>query len=313
MIGWISEACVDLCEKPLLLPRFDYTHNPLRASQLLFSERVRIVEETKHFFLVEAIEQPRYCPSLGWHPYPGWVAKKAVLPVIKDLPCNITTAKPFAPLILKNKSLILPFGACLYGEDVGERWEVLLPDGQVGYCEKDALRPLACSPKNFISDAKRFLGCPYLFGGRGTYFSKEPFAASVDCSGLVSILFRAQGIITPRDAHDQSLQAKRCKPKKLKAGDLVFLQPLEKTRVSHVIIYLGEETFIEAPESGKHVRLLKRGVTFFESENTVRITGRPNPYTALYGSFWPTTLKKILDDRAVSKELLCESGTHVTH
>src|ERR1700722_13004048 len=103
MIGWIGDTVVDLNENPTSLPNFDYTHNSLRVSQSLFGERVKIKEETKDFFLVEALEQPRYRPTSGWHPYPGWVAKKAVLPAMNDLPCNLTVSHTHVPLILKNR------------------------------------------------------------------------------------------------------------------------------------------------------------------------------------------------------------------
>ncbi len=289
MIGWIVETVVDLNESPTLLPTFDYTHNDLRVSQFLFGERVEILDETKEFFKVQAVEQPKYCKNIGWHSYPGWVRKNALLPLTCDLPPNLTVAKSHVTLFLEDGEIDLSFGSSLYGESHLDGWKVILPNGKEGTCEKAALRPLALSRKDFVLDAKRFLGAPYLFGGRGAYLTKRPLAASVDCSGLVSLLFRAQGINIPRDAHDQALQAKKISSSELQIGDLVFLRPQSNIdRVTHVVVYLGEETFIEAPESGKHVHLLKRGTSFLEEGENVILKNRREASTPLFGSFWPS-------------------------
>lgn len=120
--------------------------------------------------------------------------------------------------------------------------------------------------KRIITDAITYLGVPYLWGGR----SKK----GVDCSGLVNLLYRAQGILIPRDAQDQCLKSARIEHKDLLPGDLVFFTPQSKPeRVTHVALYIDSHRCIEAPESGKLV-------SYLPSE---KLAERTQKYTLSYG------------------------------
>lgn len=133
-----------------------------------------------------------------------------------------------------------------------------------GWVKKTALTSVATFPKlpsfppplnreRIITEAHQFLGLPYLWGGR----SKK----AVDCSGLIHLLFRAQNICIPRDAHDQYLKCQKIKESELLPGDLLFFTPIDKPeRVTHVLLYQDKESCIESSSSGKGVRIfpLKR-------------------------------------------------------
>lgn len=285
MIGWICKTIVDLNEKKESLPPFDYSHNSLRASQLLFGERVAILDESGDFYFVEALEQQKFNDARNWHSYPGWVEKNAVVETLCELSPNVTVAKMHATLFLENDQISLSFGTCLYAEKIQGLWKVTLQNGKIGYCEAEDLRPICFSLETFVKDAKRFLGAPYLYGGRGAYFSKSSFVSSVDCSGLISLLYRAQGITIPRDAHDQFLKSTKISPNKIQCGDLLFLSPLSNPdRIKHVILHLGENIFIEALESGKPVHLIKRDIAFKEDNQAHTIRRKNAIYQAHYCS-----------------------------
>jgi cell wall-associated NlpC family hydrolase len=77
----------------------------------------------------------------------------------------------------------------------------------------------------------------------------------VDCSGLINLVFRVHNVDIPRDAHDQWAAAEKIGFDQLKPGDLAFISDGDNSgRIVHVMLYVGEERFIEALETGSVVR-----------------------------------------------------------
>jgi cell wall-associated NlpC family hydrolase len=92
--------------------------------------------------------------------------------------------------------------------------------------------------QRLTSDALRFLGVPYVFGGTST--------SGFDCSGFVQHVFAMVGIGLPRTA-DVQYDAGRPAVGGPRAGDLVFFDTYGG--VSHVGIYLGQGKFVHASSS----------------------------------------------------------------
>lgn len=83
------------------------------------------------------------------------------------------------------------------------------------------------------------LGKPYVWGATGP--------DSFDCSGLVQYIYKnALGKDIPRVSYDQSKFGKEVDKKDLQVGDLVFFDTMNKGRVSHVGMYIGNNEFIHA-------------------------------------------------------------------
>jgi cell wall-associated NlpC family hydrolase len=133
------------------------------------------------------------------------------------------------------------------GGGPGERWlAVRLPSGGTGYVQTGDVQPVDLaaprrrgSPDEVLATARRFLGVPYLWGGMTAH--------GVDCSGFVSRVFHANGIVLPRDTdlqfHDpNSVPVERGA---LQPGDLVFFGR-DPGDVTHVGLYLGDGRFINA-------------------------------------------------------------------
>ncbi|WP_301128502.1 C40 family peptidase [Streptomyces cacaoi] len=121
--------------------------------------------------------------------------------------------------------------------DQGPKW---LSAGEVSLHrrESDIPRP---SGDDLVRFAKKFLGLPYLWGGRSGF--------GVDCSGLTSTVYQAQGIELPRDADAQALHAGGRKVAKddLAPGDLLFYAHDSGTgAIYHVALYVGDDKMIEA-------------------------------------------------------------------
>jgi cell wall-associated NlpC family hydrolase len=93
--------------------------------------------------------------------------------------------------------------------------------------------------------AREQIGRPYRLGG------ETP--AGFDCSGLVHYVYGLLEVPLPRTVAGQ-LRAGRVVPSDQPApGDLVFFR-ISGSRISHVGIYLGGQTFVHAPRSGRVVQ-----------------------------------------------------------
>ena len=93
---------------------------------------------------------------------------------------------------------------------------------------------------------KQQVGKPYVWGDEGP--------DSFDCSGLVQYIYKnALGINLPRVSYDQSKVGQAVSREDLQPGDLVFFDTMDKGKVSHVGMYIGNNEFIHAANSKKGV------------------------------------------------------------
>lgn len=94
-------------------------------------------------------------------------------------------------------------------------------------------RHLVDGQRDFVAQAERFLGLPYLWGGRS--------ARGIDCSGLVQLALQATGLAAPRDADMQEDALGEALPPDapLRRGDLIFWP-------GHVSIAISADTMIHA-------------------------------------------------------------------
>jgi hypothetical protein len=101
-----------------------------------------------------------------------------------------------------------------------------------GFLPAPHLAPLAVVEPDFVSVAERFLGVPYLWGGKTNL--------GLDCSGLVQVSLHAAGLECPRDSDMQeSTLGKSASLAGLQHGDLIFWK-------GHVAIARGRNSMIHA-------------------------------------------------------------------
>ena len=100
------------------------------------------------------------------------------------------------------------------------------------------------------------VGKPYRYGGADL--------DGFDCSGLVFFIYHELGIEVPRSAAAQRRATLHVSRKDLLPGDLLFFR-IHHRRVSHVGIYVGDNRFVHAPQSGKHIELRGLDEQFFAS------------------------------------------------
>lgn len=253
----------------------DFSYNLERETQLLYGEQVNVIEKQGDWIRIESLEQPVYTEEKGWHFYPGWIRKSEVVYHEAPAPANCAVIVPW--LLLPPLPFPVSYGTLLHQDSQGK---ILLPTGEKATCDPTSIRQLPCpfSRALYLKEAKQFIGMPYLWGGRASY---DPYLiSSVDCSSLIQLLYRTQGIHIPRDAHDQFLKATPIQATEMQMGDLIYLARLENPkRMTHLILYTGEMTFLEAPRSGKFVRVLR---ILSPLEEIIQLEDRDFPYLAFY-------------------------------
>jgi gamma-D-glutamyl-L-lysine dipeptidyl-peptidase len=111
--------------------------------------------------------------------------------------------------------------------------------------------PKPLSIAETIELAKRFLGLPYLWGGRSSF--------GFDCSGFTQMLIDARGANMPRDADQQAAWNGLVAVERsdLQAGDLVFFGSSAKN-ITHTGMYIGDGQFIHDATNGHPVVQISR-------------------------------------------------------
>lgn len=108
--------------------------------------------------------------------------------------------------------------------------------------------------KSVVEFARSRLGCPYVWGATGP----DEF----DCSGLTQWCYAHAGITIPRNSeeqHDAAAKKGNCHPidlSKMQPGDIVW-------KSGHVGIYIGDDSYIHAPQTGDVVKVSKNVKALF--------------------------------------------------
>ncbi len=157
---------------------------------------------------------------------------------------DVETARPLTSAPLATRLEVAADGP-------DEDWlTVRLPSGETGYVQTGDVKPVdpaaprrRGSPEEVLATARRFLGVPYLWGGMT--------ARGLDCSGLVSRVYLANGVELPRDA-DLQYDSPVLVPVErdaLQPADLVFFGRGPKA-ITHVGLYVGDGRFLSATIRG---------------------------------------------------------------
>lgn len=215
-----------------------YEKDSDQETQLLYNEIVKIIYVKGEWAYVEVQEQFHK----GSSKYKGWVPKKDLLPSKNEKNNHVFVTSLWA-IVLGEKTIQVSFGTGFQKISQNqETTEVILPGGGKGtVCTGDLLQ------KSMTFDARKFIHSPYLWGGRSAFDPKHQQITSVDCSGLISLLYRVKGINLPRNAVDQWKICHPISQEKLVEGDLVFSSSKGGVdSIDHVMLHTGNGKIIES-------------------------------------------------------------------
>lgn len=126
---------------------------------------------------------------------------------------------------------------------------------------------------DLVTLARQQIGDPYVFGAEGP--------DSFDCSGLVQWVAQRVGLSTPRTTAQMMSPGSNLVPigrSDLREGDLIFSN-WGSGRSSHVGIFTGKGTIIEAPQPGDTVKETTLGRSYWAHTDAFRripgVDGRP--------------------------------------
>lgn len=225
--------------------------NSERVTQAIFNQPVTVLEEKDSWTKVVVVDG-----------YTGWLKSKFI-----DRDCTSIMEGKYTDRVVitgKAKKVYSSAGGGLTLKDVvmgtelfikakkDRYYEVVLPGGTTGWIDtRDTIRvPVGSfipttSAQDFVATVDKFMGTPYLWGGVSSW-------GGLDCSGLVYICSRINGVDLPRDADWQFefIKTEIGGTKELKPGDLLFFSSNEDLKdVSHVGIFVGGGKFIHATKS----------------------------------------------------------------
>jgi len=163
--------------------------------------------------------------------YVGWLPANALLAPRETPTHKVAALRTLAfpgPSIKLPPVVMPPLGAKLAVTREQDRFAV----SPIGYLPATHLAQLARQESDFVAVAERFLGTPYLWGGKTNH--------GLDCSGLVQVSLNACGIPCPRDSDMQERAlGSPVAAASLRRGDLVFWK-------GHVAIVRDETTLLHA-------------------------------------------------------------------
>lgn len=239
MIGTIS--------LPLVPLRQNDSERSEMTSQLLYGERVEILETREKWLLVRNLADN----------YMGWIDRKMIQLINEDQDTDLyCVSSPILKYYTKDntETLFLPGGSKLNKSTINE---VIIAGKTFVIDPTDLLFSDDKSAERLVSLAKQYLNAPYLWGGKSVM--------GIDCSGLVQVIYNMCGIQLPRDASQQVECGKVIDVlTDAQAGDLAFFENSEG-KIIHVGIMINAHQIIHASGWVKIENIDAQGIISYQT------------------------------------------------
>jgi len=196
-------------------------------TEALCGERVTIYESTDEGWCWGQLDTDGYV---------GWLPDNALAPPGPPATHKVAALRTLVfpgPSIKLPPVASLPFGARVAIAQMRDGFAVT---AMGGFLPAQHVVDIATSESDFVAVAERFVGTPYLWGGKTSL--------GIDCSGLVQVAMTACGEVCPRDSdmQEQALGTGidwRDNIAALRRGDLIFWR-------GHVAIVRDAATIVHA-------------------------------------------------------------------
>jgi hypothetical protein len=202
-----------ICALSVIPIRKEGSHTSEMVSQLLYNETYEVLDEKPGWKLIRTLSDQ----------YEGW---------IQGIQHHGIDLQTFQDIQTKNKYIVDRPTLAYKGRFLSIGTVLNEP------VEGTMMMSGRFSPAMMIEFAQKYLGAPYLWGGRSIF--------GIDCSGFVQLCARAAGKLLPRDASEQ-----------VKLGDFVYFLPEiqpgdlaffgnEDGKIVHVGMMLDNERILHA-------------------------------------------------------------------
>lgn len=216
-----------------------------RVTQALFNEKIEVLERSDEYSRVrlsdgyEGFLSNKFYAEVG-DSGDGDVIVSAIIAmahISADPRAPVATILPFTSRLNKIKT-VDGFAVCetpKYGY-VYVPEDDLIAGGNAPTLKHETI-PL------FIESVKRFLGVPYLWGGKSFF--------GMDCSGLIQTNLKFFNFEFPRDTKDQIKRGREVSRTEIRPGDLLFFE-------RHVALAISDKSFIHSSlsQGGVHINSL---------------------------------------------------------
>lgn len=230
-------------------------HDAPLETELLFGETVTVYEEREGWAWAQA----------DGDSYVGYAAAEALSPAVNRTTHRVASLRTFlypAPDIKAPPLDMVSMNALVSVQAENGRFSQLA-GGQ--FVTSAHVAPLGAAESDFVDVAERFLGTPYLWGGRTSI--------GVDCSGLIQLSLHAAGIECPRDTDMQEARLGQPLPdprdqSSFQRGDLIFWK-------GHMGVMIDDDRLLHA--NAHHMAVAIEPV----GEAIARIAANEGPVTSV--------------------------------
>jgi cell wall-associated NlpC family hydrolase len=218
---------------PLIPLRKTAAETSEMTSQLLFGEKVDILESTEHWFFIQNQSDK----------YQGWIDQKMLHLITEQEEYDLREASAYkvkstiASCIKtsSNQQMFVSAGSLWHQNDL-KGFRIANEIFQIN--SSDLISKIDNTQAQILKVAYQFLNVPYLWGGKSIL--------GIDCSGFTQVVFSLAGIQLPRNAYEQAHEGQELNSlSKAKACNLAFFENADG-KIIHVGILLNSQQIIHA-------------------------------------------------------------------